>query len=419
MSDRDRNAGAPPSELWLLRPEAGGSLPRVFGLSLAERLTRSARAAGIALIREVAGEAPAPHAASEQVLLLRADCLLDDRLLRALALSPSALLLARAPGAASSGRPLAACVPAARAAELQRWLAGDRDPRQRPACLRALAPAELVPAYSAALRKSQPPFAFDAGDASQPFDPARVEELLFRASYKGLTDLVTKWLWPAPALACVRRLADLRVRPNSVTALSWAITILATWLFYRGDFGLGLCCAWLMTFLDTVDGKLARCTLTSSPIGNVLDHGLDLVHPPFWWLAYGAGLGAGHEVATAIAIAGYFLGRLQEGLFLLRHRIEIHTWRPLDGVFRTVTARRNPNLLLFSVGVAGGRPDLGLEMVAVWTLASFAFHCVRIAQAELLRRAGGEVRPWDEAIPAEPRPSARLPDRAQEVREAR
>ena len=58
----------------------------------------------------------------------------------------------------------------------------------------------------------------------------------------------------------------------------------------RGAFLSGLVCAWAMTFLDTVDGKLARVTLTSSRIGDVMDHGLDLVHPPFWWWAWGIGL---------------------------------------------------------------------------------------------------------------------------------
>ena len=38
--------------------------------------------------------------------------------------------------------------------------------------------------------------------------------------------------------------------------------------------------------LDTVDGKLARCTITSSGWGNVFDHGVDLIHPPFWWWAW-------------------------------------------------------------------------------------------------------------------------------------
>ena len=48
-----------------------------------------------------------------------------------------------------------------------------------------------------------------------------------------------------------------------------------------------------MTFLDTVDGKLARVTLTSSRFGNWLDHGNDIIHPPLWWLCLANGLALG------------------------------------------------------------------------------------------------------------------------------
>jgi hypothetical protein len=37
-------------------------------------------------------------------------------------------------------------------------------------------------------------------------------------------------------------------------------------------------------------------------------------------------------------------------------------------------------------------------MVALWTLVSFAFHSVRLAQAFLLRRRGGVIEPWDEGM---------------------
>jgi hypothetical protein len=390
----DRAAQSPP-ECWILNVDAAEA-QRVFGLSLAERIARSARAAGIREIRVLRASASHAPPESTRVVILRSDCVVDDRLLGALAEAEGTLLLAQSPAGQRGDRALGACVAASRAPELCAWLAGTRRASNAPTELRALHPRDLVPAYTAALRKSQPPYAIDASDPDHPFDSAQVEAHLFRASYKGLTDLVTKWLWPAPALAAVRVLAKWRVRPNTITAISWVVTIAATWLFALGEFGLALVLAWLMTFLDTVDGKLARCTLTSSRIGDVLDHGLDLVHPPFWWLAYGYGLGEGAQIATAITVAGYFLGRLQEGLFLLWYGIEIHTWRPLDGLFRTITARRNPNLLWMSVGTAGGRPDLGLELVALWTLSSFAFHCVRIAQAGFLRRAGVEIRPWDE-----------------------
>jgi hypothetical protein len=95
---------------------------------------------------------------------------------------------------------------------------------------------------------------------------------------------------------------------------------------------------------------------------------------------------------------------IEEGLFLLAFGIEMHCWRPIDGLFRTITARRNPNLLLLSVGTLGCRPDLGLAMVALWTGASLGFHAVRIAQAFAARARGRPVRPGAEASPPGLRP---------------
>jgi phosphatidylglycerophosphate synthase len=151
-----------------------------------------------------------------------------------------------------------------------------------------------------------------------------------------------------------------------------------------------------MTFLDTVDGKLARVTLTSSRVGHVFDHSLDLIHPPFWYLAWGLGLTGSLDAATIVVLAGYLMGRALEGFFLLAFKIETHCWRPIDSLFRTITARRNPNLILLSVGTLGGRPDLGLLMVAIWTLVSIGFHIERILQALFERSRGARIECWDE-----------------------
>jgi phosphatidylglycerophosphate synthase len=259
--------------------------------------------------------------------------------------------------------------------------------------VRRVTPLELAPAYVAKLRKREVPYVFPA----RPETAALVERHTFAASYKGLTDLVTKWVWPRPAEAATRWCASRGVRPNTVTLWSGALAVATALLFARGAFGAGLVCGWGMTFLDTVDGKLARVTLTSSRLGDVLDHGLDLIHPPFWWWAFGVGLGAAHELATIVVVAGYFVGRGLEGAFLARFGFETHSWRPIDGLFRTITARRNPNLILLSVGTIGGRPDLGLVMVALWTVASLCFHAVRLAQAATRRASGAALVPWEDA----------------------
>jgi hypothetical protein len=87
--------------------------------------------------------------------------------------------------------------------------------------------------------------------------------------------------------------------------------------------------------------------------------------------------------------------------------IETHCWRPLDTLFRTITARRNPNLILLTVAVLGCAPELGMPMVAIWTVASIAFHCVRLVQAFVARAHGETIAPWDEAPAALMRPSVR------------
>jgi hypothetical protein len=99
----------------------------------------------------------------------------------------------------------------------------------------------------------------------------------------------------------------------------------------------------------------------------------------------------------AIVVGGYLLGRALEGVFLATFRFEIFLWRPFDGAFRTVIARRNPNLLLLTAGVLAGRPDGGYAAVAAWTLASNAVHAVRVAQALGRRRRGEPVAPWGAA----------------------
>ncbi len=378
-------ASAPPQppQGWVVRVAAPGAPIRIWGLSPEERSFRALRRAGCTAPYGVSGDAPTP--AARTTLIVRGDVVLDERLVSALGEEPGVVLATPELGA------IAAHVPSARAKEVVASFASGAA-IDLPG-LRETTPDRLVPPYIAKLRKREPAYVFVA----RPEDVAEIERHTFGASYKGLTDLVTKWVWPRPAAAATRWCAERRIRPNTVTLWSWVLAIAAFWLFARGDFGTGLLCAWAMTFLDTVDGKLARVTLTSSRTGDVLDHGLDLLHPPFWWWAFGAGLGPGHEWATAVVVGGYLVGRALEGAFLARFGFETHSWRPADGLFRTITARRNPNLILLTTGWLCGRPDLGFTLVALWTIASLAFHALRLAQAEWRRGRGVTITPWEGA----------------------
>src|SRR3546814_19369812 len=123
--------------------------------------------------------------------------------------------------------------------------------------------------------------------------------------------------------------------------------------------------AFIFMVLDTVDVKLARCTITSSKWGNVADHGVDLVHPPYWWYFWGVGLGAwGLALSTqtfiwvmVAVVAGYVLQRVIEGLFIKFFGMDIHVWQTFHRDFRLVTASHNPNFTLLFFATFGGRSE--------------------------------------------------------------
>ena len=79
------------------------------------------------------------------------------------------------------------------------------------------------------------------------------------------------------------------------------ILVIISFLFLNGHFIFGLVLGWIMTFLDTVDGKLARVTVTSSRVGHILDHGMDIIHPPIWYACWASGLILNSKITSEAA----------------------------------------------------------------------------------------------------------------------
>jgi phosphatidylglycerophosphate synthase len=254
--------------------------------------------------------------------------------------------------------------------------------------------------YNNELRKREQPFLM----ALRPDTVRRIERLSYFGAYKGVTDILTKYLWPEAALLLTRFAARVGATPNMVTSLGALLCIAATILFWHGEYWWGIAAGLTFMVLDTVDGKLARCTITSSKWGNVFDHGIDLVHPPFWWWAWAVGLrewGLAYtrdEFALVLGaiLGGYLVQRLIEGAFMRLYGMHIHVWERIDSRFRLITARRNPNMVILFAALLFGRPDVGLTLVAVWTLLSCLFHAVRLVQAMAMARGrgGDQVTSW-------------------------
>ncbi|HUE45619.1 MAG TPA: CDP-alcohol phosphatidyltransferase family protein [Aestuariivirgaceae bacterium] len=367
----------------------GHSDQTLWGRTPAERLRRQFAQAGVtrAVTRDEALKDGGP------VILVRADAVLDQPLVAILATRPGLALIGEGP---DGQMPVAAFVEARDLDAAVRLLSGEG----ADLALDMRAPGDLDAAFWKGLRKRETPYAF----AVAPGNHSAVEWRMFMGTYKGATDFVTKHVWPWPAFHATRTLAGLGVTPNWVTLVGAILTIAAFWLFLEGAYATGLAAAWGMTFLDTVDGKLARTTLTSSKWGDVFDHGIDLVHPPFWYVAWALGLSAvGQGLSDGLLwtvvltiLVGYVLQRAVEGIAIKWLGLEIHIWRPIDTWFRQITARRNPNLAILTVATLLGRPDWGLIAVAGWTALCFVLHVIQLAQAFAAKRQNGPLSSWME-----------------------
>ena len=265
-----------------------------------------------------------------------------------------------------------------------------------PKVLNTLRPADLA-TFDESLRRSTPPLLEPVSETRR----TELESQLYGNAYRGITDLVTKFLWPRPAKRLVHLCAKTGITPNMVTTTGLVLVIAACYLFLHGQYGWGLLAGWIMTLLDTVDGKLARVTVRSSKFGHLYDHAIDLFHPPFWYIFWGMSLysfepvlGLGLAQLNWLVVIAYVGGRIVEGLFPLLGDCSIFTWRPYDAWFRLVTARRNPCLILLTLSILVARPDWGFVAVVFWSALTTLMLVLRLLQAVLIRLNGGPLHSW-------------------------
>ena len=369
----------------------GECLVRIWGLTSRQRIERLLVTSGKSTIVNDLS----PLQDNDAVLILRSDYLFDDRLVNYLAATPNIILQL---DEGQKKVTVAAHVPAGLAHKVLDVIEGSA-PVESLSGVQVQTLGNLSISFQRSLRKFDPPFVLSISVEKR----RDLERRLFDWSYKGVTDLITKWVWPLPARWVVGQCIRFGVQPNHVTLIGLLLLILAGILFVYGHYGWGLLAGWLMTFLDTVDGKLARVTVTSSRFGHYFDHIIDLFHPPIWYILWGLGLrmshpdGLGFSLSSVlwIIVIGYAVGRLTEGVFTwCLGRFGIFCWRPVDSYFRLMTARRNPSLVLLTAGALLGRPDLGLLAVAFWTVLTSIFLVVRLGMATFFRITQGPLRSW-------------------------
>jgi phosphatidylglycerophosphate synthase len=235
------------------------------------------------------------------------------------------------------------------------------------------------PTFIHKLRRSLPYWLYRVEDAAT---RRRLERQMFWDNYKGSTDLLTAYVYPPLVWQAVRVCTHWHIHPNVLTVMSIILAFAAVPLFAGAHWLAGFACAYAMSVLDSVDGKVARLTLTDSRIGNVLDHGLDQVHPPFWYFAWAWGLGARDlqdplYQAAIWLIVFYIADRLVLGVAKRRLGHTLHASTRLDERVRSIIARRNITMTIMAAALLAGVGPIGFFFVTLWQGLTFVWHSWR------------------------------------------
>jgi phosphatidylglycerophosphate synthase len=314
------------------------------------------------------------------ILLIRADCLVDPRLLAEL-LSQDTPHWLRYPQGDMAELPCAARLSPAlldtwATRGLQQWL--DSSPALDMATLDTYSRSHRgpVPFYVMALRT--------------PTDAVAATKTLIHSAQKRALDLPALLVHPWFENRLVSWLCPTRITPNHVTICTAVLGGIAALLFLNGWLRVGILVAYAVAILDGVDGKLARTRLQTSRFGEY-EHVLDflvehawyvtitifVVHstgqPAFWWV--GGGLIACDFLDNMV----YYLGQVFFGK-------QLDELGRFDRQFRLIGGRRNIYAWMFLIGFWSGFPVAAFLAAGLWAMVTLGVHGVRLGY-HLSRRA--------------------------------
>jgi phosphatidylglycerophosphate synthase len=239
--------------------------------------------------------------------------------------------------------------------------------------------AASQPTYVAALRRNVRPVFF----------PAPAPELM-RLAEKFPRDVAQNGVLDAPGFFdspiedwIVKKLCRTAIRPNHVTFATMVIGLAVTALFASGRLWWGVALAYVIEVLDGVDGKLARTKVETTPAGE-WEHEIDYTIELSWW----TGL-AFHFRATGLTnaywlLALYVVSDLVDRL--AKRAVKKKIGRNLDDVsnfdrfVRCIGARRNINIWILIAALALRDPGNGFVLICWWMAVLAIVHLVRAVQ---------------------------------------
>ncbi len=344
------------------------------------------RARGAVALRRLAADALGAHPADTVFLAVGADWVIDDAVLADLGARPGAGMAVRGEGAR------AAFAGAVRLTRSHAEQLPDSDAGAAPlawlsALLRdehvARIPVETLSDYRLNLRRRVPIF---TREMIGPEDLRLAEAFALDATQKGTNDLPAQYIHPPLENGLVRLLVPLGVGANSVSAVTVAVALVAAALFFRGQLLPGILLAMVVGVLDGVDGKIARVTVTTTRIGDYVEHTSDNIYEILWYLGIGFHLAdatglALYEHAAWAMCSVYLADRVALVWWKLYRSGDFHESSSWDRQFRRICGRRNNIVYLLLVFFVLGRPEAGFLTALGWWAVTLVIHTVRVGRA--------------------------------------
>lgn len=249
----------------------------------------------------------------------------------------------------------------------------------------ALDVASIEP-YVAEIRRELPTLWFRIKSQQ---DAKRGKRMLVEGAQKRTLDVLA-WYFNRPIENWITyHIADLPLTPNLMSALTYMVAFLVTFLLLSGRLLPASLLAFVVNVMDGLDGKLARVKGMATKLGQ-LEHSFDLLYEQSWYIALAWAV---HKLrGDALPLAVGFVAVLFDSL--ARHvsmqfqqvmGVALADYAPFDRLFRRFDGRRNIYTIYILLGAIFGVPLYALLAIAGHAILTSVVYAFRAAGH--LRRA--------------------------------
>lgn len=238
-------------------------------------------------------------------------------------------------------------------------------------------------AYVPSQRKEIRPYMFRVTTTKEAH---AAERFVFEVTHYGSLDFVAKHLYKEISKLFVTWLCRTAITPNQVTYVSIVFAVAVVPLFFLGHMTAGVVCGIIVSFLDVLDGKLARFTYRMSDKGDALDHVADRLNIVTYYVGFGLGLYTGSYTSSlgtavwlaALSFLGQHIDKSVVRTFRLRIGIRLDEHKKADVWVRLIRPGRNVLLCFIVIGLM---IDRLVEAFIVYTILIYLvgfYHMIRL-----------------------------------------